>query len=219
MRFVTQRAGCADGALPGEDTLVDIDDVGEDAYGELVVLGFNGIRPQHWLIHPASTAKRDLCTKYRLRRRKDPNGVVPSNVIYGLSEAGNSNPAADRIRHAKTHSISYKKSKTEVFVEEYLTDLHTDMFQVGRSTDKPIDFTVRDYWPQKNNPPSASIAKEGSYDFSELNPTCDIGNSADFAKDKRENFTESTISRFACRIIANRTRPFQPKIFAAGFDK
>ena len=33
-----------------------------------------------------------------------------------------------------------------------------------------------------------------------------------------ENVTQSTISRFACRIIIDRNPPYTAKIYAAGFD-
>jgi Pellino len=34
----------------------------------------------------------------------------------------------------------------------------------------------------------------------------------------KEQHRDSTISRFACRLLVNRTLPYQPRVFAAGFD-
>lgn len=223
--------------IQSKDAPFKQDDDLPDVYGELVVLGFNGVKPQHWLIHPSNTARRDLCTKYRLRRRMKPNGVVSSNILYGLVpnsadedysvanlitpdmseiEKNNALLLAKQIRAAKTHSISYKKSKTEVFVEDYLQDVHTDMFQVGRSTEKPIDFTVRDYWPQKKVL-NKNDAGDASCDLN-LTATESMQQGRNEVEKSANSCTESTISRFACRIIVNRSKPFQPRLFAAGFD-
>lgn len=58
-------------------------------------------------------------------------------------------------------------------------------FQVGRSSESPIDFVVMDTLPG----------------------------------DKKDaKVMQSTISRFACRILVNRCEPAKAKIFAAGFD-
>ena len=68
-----------------------------------------------------------------------------------------------------------------------MQDNDTDMFQIGRSSEGPIDFVVMDTIPG-------------------------------FQRNSRENVTQSTISRFACRIIVDRNPPYTAKIFAAGFD-
>jgi len=61
------------------------------------------------------------------------------------------------------------------------------MFQIGRSSEDPIDFVVMDTVPG-NLRGDSSIAQQ------------------------------STISRFACRIIIQRNPPYAAKIYAAGFD-
>ncbi|XP_045666360.1 E3 ubiquitin-protein ligase pellino homolog 2 isoform X3 [Ursus americanus] len=61
------------------------------------------------------------------------------------------------------------------------------MFQVGRSTESPIDFVVTDTISGSQNNDEAQI-------------------------------TQSTISRFACRIVCDRNEPYTARIFAAGFD-
>ena len=61
------------------------------------------------------------------------------------------------------------------------------MFQIGRSSEMPIDFVVMD------TVPGAQRAED-----------CVV--------------TQSTISRFACRIIVDRHPPHTARIYAAGFD-
>lgn len=60
------------------------------------------------------------------------------------------------------------------------------LFQIGRSSDPPIDFVVMDTIPGD---------KQGE-----------------------ERVNQSTISRFACRILADRSNPRVCRIYAAGFD-
>lgn len=60
-------------------------------------------------------------------------------------------------------------------------------FQVGRSTESPIDFVVTD-----------TISGSQNNDETQI--------------------TQSTISRFACRIVCDRSPPYTARIFAAGFD-
>ncbi|OWK09592.1 hypothetical protein Celaphus_00006129, partial [Cervus elaphus hippelaphus] len=85
------------------------------------------------------------------------------------------------------HSISYTLSRNQTVVVEYTHDKDTDMFQVGRSTESPIDFVVTDTISGSQNNDEAQI-------------------------------TQSTISRFACRIVCDRNEPYTARIFAAGFD-
>lgn len=61
-----------------------------------------------------------------------------------------------------------------------------NVFQIGRSSESPIDFVVMD-----------TIAGE---------------------KLKDSKVEQSTISRFACRILADRSNPRVARIYAAGFD-
>ena len=70
---------------------------------------------------------------------------------------------------------------------QYDPDENTDMFQIGRSSDPPIDFIVMDTVPGTQ-------------------------------RDNDSAVTQSTISRFACRIIVERDPPFTARIYAAGFD-
>lgn len=61
------------------------------------------------------------------------------------------------------------------------------MFQIGRSSEAPIDFVVMDTVPGDQR----------------------TGNNV---------VNQSTISRFACRIIVDRKPPHTARIYAAGFD-
>lgn len=69
--------------------------------------------------------------------------------------------------------------------------LNQNMFvQIGRSSESPIDFVVMD--------------------------TCAGGSDGGPANEGR--VAQSTISRFACRILADRSDPRIARIYAAGFD-
>lgn len=96
-------------------------------------------------------------------------------------------PSLDQAISCKgQHSISYTLSRNQTVVVEYTHDNDTDMFQVGRSTESPIDFVVTD------------TVSGGQNDDAQI--------------------TQSTISRFACRIVCDRNEPYTARIFAAGFD-
>jgi pellino len=64
------------------------------------------------------------------------------------------------------------------------------MFQIGRSTESAIDFIVLD-----------TIIPNDKIDLK-----------------SEANIPQSTISRFACRIVVEREFPHTARIFAAGFD-
>ncbi|KAI4812894.1 hypothetical protein KUCAC02_024256 [Chaenocephalus aceratus] len=91
------------------------------------------------------------------------------------------------ISNKDQHSISYTLSRVQTVVVEYTHDSNTDMYQIGRSTESPIDFVVTDTVAgSQSNADTQSV--------------------------------QSTISRFACRIMCQRTPPFTARIYAAGFD-
>jgi len=94
---------------------------------------------------------------------------------------------AQLIQNTHQHSVSYTLSRSEAVIVQYDLDADTDMFQIGRSSEDPIDFVVLDTVP--GNLRIDSLAAQ-----------------------------QSTISRFACRIIVQRNPPFSAKIYAAGFD-
>lgn len=91
------------------------------------------------------------------------------------------------IQNTEQHSVSYTLSRTQAVIVQYDPDPDTDMFQVGRSSEGPIDFVVMDTIPGDQRGDN-SVAQQ------------------------------STISRFACRIIVERSPPYVARIYAAGFD-
>lgn len=83
--------------------------------------------------------------------------------------------------------MSYALSDIETVVVEYTDDNDTDMFQIGRCTESPIDIVVA-------NP--AGCSQSNGY----------------------SGCSQSTISRFACRIVCERAPPYTARVYAAGFD-
>ncbi|XP_043798851.1 protein pellino isoform X3 [Apis laboriosa] len=100
-------------------------------YGELVILGYNGFLP------PGDRGRRR--SKFVLFKRPVPNGVKRSK--HYIVKTPHSSQA---ILNTKQHSISYTLSRTQAVIVEYTEDEGTDMFQVGRSSESPIDFVVMD---------------------------------------------------------------------------
>ncbi|CAG0894469.1 unnamed protein product [Cyprideis torosa] len=149
-------------------------DVEPIVYGELVILGYNGS-----LEVPGKGRKK---SKLRLLKRPVPNGVKRSKN-YVVEAPQRSFAMLD----PQKHSISYTLSRDRTVIQECVLDPNTDMFQVGRSSDDPIDFVVMDTIPgEKRGDPN--------------------------------HVRQSTISRFACRILVERKAPFTARVYAAGFD-
>lgn len=100
-------------------------------YGELVILGYNGSLPS------GDRGRRK--SRFALYRRTKANGVKPSTV-HILNT-----PQDSKAVHSRgQHSISFTLSRNQTVVVEYCHDHDTDMFQIGRSTESPIDFVVTD---------------------------------------------------------------------------
>ncbi|XP_027242365.1 E3 ubiquitin-protein ligase pellino homolog 2 isoform X1 [Cricetulus griseus] len=199
-------------------------------YGELVVLGYNGALPN------GDRGRRK--SRFALYKRTKANGVRPSTIHVvstpqaskipevvlldadqkklsvheettnggrarvgdrEVEEQSREEKREKREREGSTignrasaiscrgqHSISYTLSRSQTVVVEYTHDKDTDMFQVGRSTESPIDFVVTD--------------------------------TVSGCQNDDAQITQSTISRFACRIVCDRSEPYTARIFAAGFD-
>ncbi|XP_018008612.2 protein pellino isoform X2 [Hyalella azteca] len=141
-------------------------------YGELIILGYNGHLP------PSDRGRRR--SKFMLFRRQNFNGVKEDRR-YTVRQPQNT----QAILNNQQHSISYTMSRNQAVIVEYKPDPETDMFQIGRSSEPPIDFVVMDTVPGE--------------------------------KHGEAKVSQSTISRFACRIIAHRTTR-EARIYAAGFD-
>uniref|UniRef100_A0A8C2EI06 Pellino E3 ubiquitin protein ligase 1a n=1 Tax=Cyprinus carpio TaxID=7962 RepID=A0A8C2EI06_CYPCA len=143
-------------------------------YGELIILGYNGSLPN------GDRGRRR--SRFALFKRPKANGVKPSTVHSACSPH-----TAKAISNKSQHSVSYTVSRAQTVVVEYAHDSTTDMFQIGRSTESPIDFVVLDTVP-------GCQGKSGTLS------------------------SQSTISRFACRIVCQRAPPYTARIYAAGFD-
>lgn len=145
-------------------------------YGELVILGYNGTLPQ------GDKGRRR--SKFVLYKRSKANGVAKSKH-YVVKTPQTTQAVLD----TKQHSISYTLNRNQAVIVEYQEDPYSDMFQIGRSSESPIDFVVMDTVP---------------------------GNRI---QDPAKTAAQSTISRFACRILCSRDGPEHvARIFAAGFD-
>lgn len=105
-------------------------------YGELSILGYNGYIPN------SERSGRRNKSKYLLCKRPHSNGIKKSRH-YIVKQ-----PQATRaIQDKDLHSISYTFSRSQTIIVEYKQDETTDMFQIGRSSEDPIDFVVMDTMP------------------------------------------------------------------------
>ncbi|XP_035263393.1 E3 ubiquitin-protein ligase pellino homolog 3-like [Anguilla anguilla] len=131
-------------------------------------------------------------SRLALHRRPKANGVKP-DVIHNIST-----PLVSKALSNKSqHSISYTLSRSHSVIVEYTHDTNTDMFQIGRSTESMIDFVVTDTSPSSGGGHGGGGGGGGG----------EGGQSA-----------QSTISRYACRILCERAPPYTARIYAAGFD-
>ncbi|XP_024864045.1 E3 ubiquitin-protein ligase pellino homolog 3 isoform X2 [Kryptolebias marmoratus] len=103
----------------------------------------------------------------------------------------------DALSNKSQHSISYTLSRSHSVIVDYTHDINTDMFQIGRSTESMIDFVVTDTAGSINGHGGGAAVEGGGGG----------GQSA-----------QSTISRYACRIMCERSAPYTARIYAAGFD-
>lgn len=105
-------------------------------YGELSILGYNGYIPK------CERSGRPNKSKFLLCKRPTANGIQKSKH-YIVEQ-----PQATRaIQDKDLHSISYTFSRSQTIIVEYRQDETTDMFQIGRSSEEPIDFVVMDTLP------------------------------------------------------------------------
>lgn len=102
-------------------------------YGELSILGYNGYTP-----NVEKNGRRNR-SKFLLCKRAVPNGIKKSRH-YIVKQP----QATKAIQDKDLHSISYTFSRSQTIIVEYKQDEFTDMFQIGRSSEDPIDFVVID---------------------------------------------------------------------------
>jgi len=147
-------------------------------YGELVVLGTDGELPN------GNRGRRR--SRFQLRKRPKANGVRPVSQQTIRRQHGEKMS----LNQLTSHTVTYTLDKTTEVIVRYDQSNETDMFQVGRSTDPPIDMVLVDIQP-------GSSGKSGS---------------------RTVLPEQSTLSRFACRILCDRQAPHAARIYAAGFD-
>ncbi|XP_057186194.1 E3 ubiquitin-protein ligase pellino homolog 2 isoform X2 [Triplophysa rosa] len=136
----------------------------------------------------ASGDKGRRRSRLALYKRLKANGVKP-DVIHNVST-----PLVSKALSNKSqHSISFTLSRSHSVIVEYTHDPNTDMFQIGRSTESMIDFVVTD-------------------------TTSSGGGGQGGANGEGGQSAQSTISRYACRIMCERSAPYTARIYAAGFD-
>lgn len=102
-------------------------------YGEISILGYNGYIP-----NVERNGRRNR-SKFLLCKRPEPNGIKKSRH-YIVKQP----QATKAIKDKDLHSISYTFSRSQTIIVEYRQDENTDMFQIGRSSEDPIDFVVMD---------------------------------------------------------------------------
>lgn len=94
--------------------------------------------------------------------------------------------------------------------------LYRDLFeQIGRSSESPIDFVVIDsnIYNDSNNAAAAAAAM-ARMNANQTQAPFNLPTPLDSPKSTQQ----STISRFACRILVDRKPPYTARIYAAGFD-
>lgn len=130
-------------------------------YGELSILGYNGYIPN------SERSGRRNKSKFLLCKRPTPNGIKKSRH-YIVKQP----QATKAIQDKDLHSISYTFSRSQTIIVEYRQDETTDMFQIGRSSEDPIDFVVMDTLPagcNANDLPSGGSSHHQSSKHSSSN--------------------------------------------------
>ncbi|CAK5026042.1 unnamed protein product [Meloidogyne enterolobii] len=190
---------------------------GEIYYGQFVLLGYNGAELTGEQKNHANNRKN--FSKMFFKRRLEPNGIKKGSVTK-LSGTAAANKAK-ALRDSNRHTVAFGYGKNGTVVVEYLLDPTKDMFQIGRSSEEQIDFTIVDTWLASGN--------------GHPSPCCGGHNKSRHSSHREEHSEQktisSTISRYACRILAERDKPhrvwifwvlrkflLKVQIFAAGFD-
>uniref|UniRef100_A0A7E5A0E6 Protein pellino n=1 Tax=Panagrellus redivivus TaxID=6233 RepID=A0A7E5A0E6_PANRE len=165
-----------------------------DFYGELILLGYNG---SHETTH--KTGRYAHRSKMTVRRRDVPNGVKKGGVVAIQAPPSQSSAVQDVTRHV----VSYSYNKEHTVLVEYLADPTKDLFQVGRSSEPQIDFCIVDTWLVAG--PHAVVQSP-------------VGGNNNYHGTRNNRPVSSTISRFACRCLADRENSDKVYVYAAGFD-
>ncbi|VBB30568.1 unnamed protein product [Acanthocheilonema viteae] len=186
-------------------TVMSVEDNIGCVYGKLVLLGYNGT------LESSSTYAqgRKHRSKMILRKRLTGNGIKKdqsSSVSIPPSQT-------QVVRDASRHVVSYSYNRNHTVLVEYSPDPYKDMFQIGRSSEEQIDFTVVDTWLVANALHPGVHSEQGSENG--------VTDAYGLERDRSYNIQRpisSTISRYACRIQINRDYPHRAFLYAAGFD-
>ena len=114
-----------------------------------------------------------------------------NGVVSSEIIPGTTAAASHVVEDASQHSVSACS-----YVAQYSESSDRDMFQIGRSPRKTNDFIVRDMKPVENR----CVGVDGTTNTSNM-------------------YNPRMISRFACRIVIERSPPFTTRIYAGGFNE
>ncbi|KJH50134.1 Pellino [Dictyocaulus viviparus] len=148
----------------------------------------------------ASVSLKRHRTKMALMRRKIGNGIKKGSISQVNIAAKDAPAVLDKNRHV----VSYSYGKNQTVLVEYVADQFKDMFQIGRSSEEQIDFTIVDTWLASGSQMASSSGASGP--------------SRIRAGSDPHKMVSSTISRYACRIIIDRENYDKAFLYAAGFD-
>jgi pellino protein len=187
---------------------------GEIYYGQFVLLGYNGAELTDQQKNVSNNRKH--FSKMFFKRRLEPNGIKKGSIVKLTGNSSAVTSKAKSLRDSNMHTVSFGYGKNGTYIVEYLLDPTKDMFQIGRSSEEQIDFTIVDTW-----------LAAGSQNVQGVQPSPNNNHSKGRLSSHRDNTEHSnieqkpissTISRYACRILAERDKPHRVQIFAAGFD-
>uniref|UniRef100_A0A914ZRH2 Protein pellino n=1 Tax=Parascaris univalens TaxID=6257 RepID=A0A914ZRH2_PARUN len=176
-------------------------------YGELILLGYNGSQESG----RSNSHGRKHRSKMAVTKRAVGNGIKK-----GTSSSFNVPPRqTEAVLDSSRHVVSYSYNRTHTVLVEYVPDPAKDMFQVGRSSEEQIDFTIVDTWLAAGSNVVLSPAGN-NISVQRLLRSPNGGLSGGEVIGQRP--ISSTISRYACRILIDRDQPHTARLYAAGFD-
>ncbi|XP_065323441.1 E3 ubiquitin-protein ligase pellino homolog 1-like [Gordionus sp. m RMFG-2023] len=214
-------------------------------YGELILIGYNGSLSSsatNFDLYPNNGSSfhhpfQNNGDRGRKRSRFEVAGQDgrPDGVVFG-TRLRDSSRARALLARTDAYSVSYtfvgqapngneegSDDKMLLVVDEYRPDPSLDMFQIGRSPEKPIDFVVLDtLYPHRFSPQTQHTdhPKNNSSHVNCPGPRR-LRNGDQIilpSSAMAQPPAESVISRFACRLTVGRHPPNPIRVYAAGFD-
>lgn len=176
-------------------------------YGELILLGYNGSQESG----RSNSHGRRHRSKMVLKKRFTGNGIK-----RGHASAINIPPLQTQaVLDSTRHVVSFSYDRTHTVLVEYVPDPSKDMFQIGRSSEAQIDFTIVDTWLAAGSNIVLSPAGNNVCNLKVLRAPYGSPNGGEVIGQRP---ISSTISRYACRIQIDREKPHRACLYAAGFD-